>query len=280
MPRSRTAARLERLEETLSPRRLVALWLQERMAFASAADYAAWLAEQPLGTTVLDRVMQGCASGGGDTTRPSGGMSAGTTSQDVLFHTVFRIQLALRIDEAVAEEVQLESLVFVKLTWQLRALMAEWSLWLDRGREEDLPDIIVSRTSWIDALREHVLTLQLADAARSRLEGRYLDGHQAVFPHTLVGLERIIDLASTMASQSSALTGPPVTEDAGAAGAAAIDLEDIRDQARAGASARANDIVLAARVATHDVLDDPYGALDDLAAAVDGARDPTPSRDP
>ncbi len=265
MSRSTSGRRLDRLEQELSPRQLVRLWLEERAAFASAADYAAWLADQPLGEAHLDRI-----PGRADTTVHQadsevayGGLAK--ARRDALFG----VQLALVLEVTLAATARTEGLVSARLYWQLRALTAEWSDWPERGPDEEPIGTVASWAAWRDAFTEHYLALHIDDEARSRLERRYLDGHGAVFLDTLAQLDRLQRLAASMASWWAELPGPPIegrSVHGDGSGSGGVDLEAIRALARSHASARADELVDAAHVATLELLDDARGALAHLAA--------------
>jgi hypothetical protein len=111
-----------------------------------------------------------------------------------LHETVFRFDLVMRINVIAHEMVDREGLLYMVFAGQLALLASE-------DRKEQVADPAHGRR--LALCREftagRVTELLAAQAARSIVEGRYLDGHRALFPDAVVAWTARLQEAESLA---------------------------------------------------------------------------------
>lgn len=261
----RTDRRLDRLESAMTPTQAARFWLEERIAFGSAAEYADWLAEQPLGTADLDRVMDRASAGAREASRGTTPSAVAAAERRAARDALFRVQLVLSLEATATDVVRTGLLRSEKLIWQLRALDSEWTLGLTTAADDELAAQAARWQVWPLAMQEHLLALYVEAEARALLERRYLEGDTSLFGETDDRLDRLVATAEDIAACWTELRVPSLQSPA--AGPTDIpvlpilDLESLRQSAGAQAEIRATELAQDARVATLSILGESSEAM-------------------
>jgi hypothetical protein len=90
--------------------------------------------------------------------------------------------ILLNVDEA--EDVRSETLRLAALAWEARTLDIEPVPGPGTARPRRSRGDSVRRSAWLTAVADSALVLEATEAARRRLEQRFLDGRGALFPDT------------------------------------------------------------------------------------------------
>jgi len=201
--------RLAKIEGSLTPTQAVCCWLTEAHAFASLASYADSTLDLPDAAMPLEqitaRVETAVRAARKVETRTATGQAVGRAVGDV----IFLYELVLGLNVAASE--------CARLGWLRLGLLAGLL-------EADLPDPGAAdppapRARPARAIRgaadparprrdlveELVDDLHVEAEARSRLEARYLDGVQALFPEGAQGWGRLAEQAQLLASAAATL---------------------------------------------------------------------------
>ena len=254
----RTDRRLERLESAMTPTQAARFWLEERMAFGSAVEYAGWLAEQPLGTADLDRVMDRASTGAREASRGTTRSIVAAAERRAARDALFRVQLVLALETVATDVVRMELLRSEKHIWQLRALDTEWTLALATAAVDELAAQAARWQVWPLAMQEHLLALYVEAEARALLERRYLEGDTSLFGETDDRLDRLVATAEEIAACWTELRAPslqsPAVERRDMPVLPILDLESLRQSAWVQAEIRAAELAEDARVATLSIL--------------------------
>lgn len=169
--------RLRAIEASLSPTQLVLVWLDEAHAFGDLESYVASLLDDV--DTPIDRLARAAAQGVRASLRGKRPEAIDAAVRTALRETVFRFELVMRINVTTHELLERQALVELASAAHLGMLASE-----DRndGRADR------ARGSRLGSCRDLVVAqateLHAASEARSIVEDRYLDSHQALFPPT------------------------------------------------------------------------------------------------
>jgi hypothetical protein len=166
--------RVAAVETSLSPTGLVLVWLSEAHSFGNVESYVASLIAQEPPMSPLDRLGRQAGRGARNAThgkRPEVALAAVRSS---LRETVFRFELVVRINVSAHELLERESLIDAALAAQITLLVAT------EARDATTVEGLATRR---DLALVRVSELRAAQEARSIVEGRYLDGHGALFPY-------------------------------------------------------------------------------------------------
>lgn len=204
----RASHRLDRLEAAMSPLEAVCYWLDERAAFDSMVDYGAWVAEQPQGACDHDRALDRAHEGARIASRglPIARIAAAQheAGRDVLV----RMELVHGLDSAALETIGSANDRLAALSWQLRALSAEWSLVLRDGSDDEVAAAAARWRAWLAGMVELIVTLDVEQAAREALEQRCLGGRTTLFASTHAALDRLRMGLAQLGSCWTAIVGP------------------------------------------------------------------------
>ena len=165
--------RLAAVEASLSPTQLVVAWITEAHSFGNVESYVASLVAADPPQAPLDRLARQAARGARNAThgkRPEVVLAA---VRSALRETVFRFELVVRINVSAHELLEREALIDAALAAQITLLAATVK------RDATTVEMLATRR---DLALVRVSELRAAQAARSIVEGRYLDGHGALFP--------------------------------------------------------------------------------------------------
>ena len=166
--------RLDRVEASLSPTALVLRWLAEAHTYDDFTTYTRSLVEAEPPIFPLDRLAHEAEASARQQSRGLPREEAHEAVRKAIVETVFRVQLVLRIITLAQEFLDRETLIQA-------ALSAHLALALDADdRRSDRATLPIAK--FRDLLIGRVNELHAIEAARLEVEGRYLDGHAALFP--------------------------------------------------------------------------------------------------
>jgi hypothetical protein len=165
--------RLAALEASLSPTQLVVAWLAEAHTFGDVESYVASLVAQDPPQAPLDRLARQAARGARNATHGKRPEVVQAAVRSALRETVFRFELAVRINVTAQEILEREALIDAALVAQITLLAGT-----DKRDATTIEQLATRR----DLAFVQVSELRAAQEARSIVEGRYLDGHDALFP--------------------------------------------------------------------------------------------------
>jgi choline dehydrogenase-like flavoprotein len=204
--------RLANVETGLSPTQLVVRWLEEAHRFDDMTAYMRSLVDRPIGDFPMDRLSREAQESARIRYR---GRSRAEVEKGVrrsLIETMFRGQLVLEINVRSQNLLDREGLIYLVLVGQV-------------GLAIGAPDAPFEGTPLTrlvqmrDLLFGRVTELHAFEAARDRVEARYLDGAAADFPAARRAWERQrheTETAAVMAMRMAELDGaePPAADDA------------------------------------------------------------------
>jgi hypothetical protein len=170
--------RVAAIEVTLSPRQLVLRWLAEAHAFGDIESYVASLLAEPSSAAPLDRLAREAAHGARTSMRGKRPELVDAAVRSALRETVFRFELVMRINVTAHEVLEKEQLLDALFAAHLALLASED----EKGRAEPTYQERFATVGRLVALR--VGELAAAQEARAIVQGRYLDGHDALYPQS------------------------------------------------------------------------------------------------
>jgi len=204
--------RLDAVETSLSPTQLVLRWLAEAHAFGDIPAYVASLLNQDPPVAPLDRLAREAVQWARTAVRGKRPELVEPAVRTALRETLFRYELVMRINVVAHDLVDREGLIDAALSAQVALVTSQ-----ERGEPKDigwlgqLRDLLVSRVSELRAVQE----------ARSLVEERYLDGHDALFPdltrawdEQLGSTQVIADMAARLAEIEGVPAAAPPASDA------------------------------------------------------------------
>jgi hypothetical protein len=198
--------RVAAVETALSPTQLVVGWLAEAHTFGDVGSYVASLIAGDPPVSPLDRLARQAARGARNANHGKRAEVIDTAVRSALRETVFRFELVIRINLSAQEMLEREALIAAALAAQIALLTYE------EHRAGSVDERLAARH---DLLGLRVDELRAAQEVRSVVEGRYLDGHAALFPDVAHAWDEqvhstkvIADMAARLAELEGAL--PPV----------------------------------------------------------------------
>jgi len=242
------ARRLAVLETSLSPTQRVVAWLDEAHAFGDLTAYVESLLDQPPEASPINRLAREAASAARTAGRGRPAEVTDAAVRAALRETIFRYELVMRINVTGHELMDRGLLLYTALAAQLALLAGE-----DRAAPRSDP----AHLGWLAQCRDlamcQVTELLGAEEARSIVEGRYLDGHAALFPDAVAAWAEQLHMAQTLAVMADRLAeldgAPPLSAPADA------------DAVSRRAAVLVADLVEPARVAALEKLDEGRRAL-------------------
>jgi hypothetical protein len=169
--------RVAKLEEALSPTQLVLRWLAEAHAFGDIESYVASLLAKDPPVAPLDRLAREAVQWARTAMRGKRPELVNAAVRSALRETVFRYELVLRIYVTAHDLLDREALIDMALSAQVALLVSK-----DEGSRRADPTYAERFATRRDLLAFRVAELHAAGEARSIVEKRYLDGHDALFP--------------------------------------------------------------------------------------------------
>jgi hypothetical protein len=208
--------RLDGLEATLTPTQLVLRWLEEAHAFGDLEPYVASLLAQDPPVAVLDRLAGEAESGARTAMRGKRSEIIDAAVRSALRETVFRFELAMRINVAAHDLLEREFLIDAAISAQVALLVAE-----DRTTRRADPTYAARLASMRDLLTHRLSELRAQEQARAIVQERYLDGHPALFPvlakawaSQIESTAAIMDLAVRLAELDGVAPSSPAKAEA------------------------------------------------------------------
>ena len=165
--------RVAAVETSLSPTGLVLVWLAEAHSFGNVESYVGLLLAQEPPMSPLDRLARQAERGARAANQGKRPEVVAAAVRSALRETVFRFELVIRIN--VTAHDLLERVAFIDA-----ALAAQITLLA--GTEKRDATTVEGLATRRDLALVRVSELRAAQEARSIVEGRYLDGHGALFP--------------------------------------------------------------------------------------------------
>ena len=165
--------RVTAVETALSPTQLVVGWLAEAHTFGDVGSYVASLIAGDPPVSPLDRLARQAARGARNSTKGKRPEIVEAQVRAALRETVFRFELAVRINVRAQEMLEREALIDAALAAQIALLT-----WGEKRDATTFERLVARR----DLALVRVSELRAAQEARSIVEGRYLDGQGALFP--------------------------------------------------------------------------------------------------
>jgi hypothetical protein len=258
--------RLAKLEGALSPKAATLLWLEEAHQFGSLPAYVAWLIDQPISAAPLERVPMQARTAALEAMRGQPREVVREAAHRAIRDAIFLVELVLKLNVAAEETIRIEGLRYAALFWEMRAIGAEGELARrGRSRSDRSGSTFADRwQAWCSATVAFLTGIHTAEEARVLLEGRYLDGHPALFRDAIDEWRRLQKSAERLASLGGVLPPPPVGRRRAPRSAEIepgdLNLDAVRFAARTQAPTAAARLVDEARAATLDVVGDADGA--------------------
>ena len=169
--------RVAAIEASLSPTGLVLRWLAEAHAFGDIEPYVASLLAQDPPVAPLDRLAREAAQGTRTAMRGKGPEVVNAAVRSALRETVFRFELVMRINVTAHELLDRQQLLDALFAAQLALLASE------DGKTSRADATYLERFALVRrVVAMRAVELAASEAARGIVEGRFLDGHRALFP--------------------------------------------------------------------------------------------------
>jgi hypothetical protein len=206
-----TARRLANVEAALTPTQLVLRWLEEMHRYGDMPSYMRSLLDVPIGEFPMDQL---CREAKETAMVQSRGMPKADIDKAVrrsLVETMFRGQLVLGINVRSQDFLDREGLIYVALMGQVAIAVNVPTAPVEAA---PLARLVQAR----DLLIGRVTELHAFEAARGRVEARYLDGAPADLPAARRAWDRQrhdSETAAVMAMRIAELDGaePPSPND-------------------------------------------------------------------
>ncbi|MBA3688435.1 MAG: hypothetical protein H0W81_06375 [Chloroflexi bacterium] len=206
--------RLAKIEAALDPTALVLRWIAEAHAHDDLSAYIGALLETGPDSFPMDRLAREAKAGATQRNRGRPRPEVDQAVRTAIIETIFRVQLALRINVLAQEFVELEVLVQA-------ALSAYFSLAADEHASPAAYRATIGLVRCRDLLLRRVTELHCVETARCQVEARFFDGAPVLFPAGLRAWEEHRTQSERMAVMATRLTeldghDPPLPEDAAA----------------------------------------------------------------
>ncbi|MDR3635097.1 MAG: hypothetical protein P4L84_14930 [Isosphaeraceae bacterium] len=173
--------RLVALETSLSPTQLVLRWLAEAHQYDDFDAYSRAIFALGPGALPLDRLVREARASAEAASQHGSREQGDDALRAAIRRIVFLFHLVLRAIELAQAALDREALVCTALSAHLGLVMA------DEGRAWH--SVFPNRAAGLTALRDGAVArsaeLRALEAARKRVETRYLDGYPALFPATV-----------------------------------------------------------------------------------------------
>jgi len=204
--------RLANVETALSPTQLVLRWVEEAHRYDDMTVYLRSLVDRPIGDFPMDRLAREAQESARIRCRGRSRADAEKAVRRSLIDTLFRGQLVLEINVRSQNLLDREGLIYVALVGQVGLAIGASDAPLEGT---PLTRLVQMR----DLMLGRVTELHAFEAARDRVEARYLDGAAADFPAARRAWDRQrheSETAAVMALRMAELDGaePPAPDDA------------------------------------------------------------------
>ena len=244
--------RVAALEASLTPTQLVLRWLAEAHSHGNLTDYVTAILDDEPDDFPLNRLCREAAAGARAVVKGRTREQTDAAVRTALQQTVFRFELAMRINVTTHELIDKQVLVDAVLCGHFAMLANEPPPRAVAGR----PGLAEQLRSSRDLALRRVVELHATQEARSLVESRYLDGHPALFPDGLqewegqvAATERLAVMAERLAELDGAPPASLDIEDAVAARVPAV-MADLVEPAKVTALEKLGEGGRAIRIAT------------------------------
>jgi len=186
--------------------------------------------------------------------------------REAVSQTAFLVELVIGLNTAAEETIGLESLRYVALFWEMRAISAEAQLETAGPYRGTSGGRTARWAAWRAAVASLIGSLYLAEEARAHLERRYLEGTPTLVPGLAADWQRLREQAERLAGLGDVVAGTAARIDAArhrrgpSSRRPDIDLRQLRAAALDRTAEEAASLVDAARAAALDALGDTDGA--------------------
>ena len=200
-----TARRLASVEATLTPTQIVLRWLEEVHRYDDMPSYMRSLLDRPIGDFPMDRLCREARDIAMVRSRGKSGADIDKAVRRSLVATMFRGQLVLGINVRSQDFLDREGLIYVALVSQVSLAISVPDAPFEAT---PLARLVQAR----DLLIGRVFELHAFEAARSRVEARYLNGARADVPAGRRAWDRQrqdSEEAAVMATRLAELDGAP-----------------------------------------------------------------------
>lgn len=187
--------RLDRLEDSVSPKEAVKLWLQEAHSFGSLLGYAVWLSEQPDIKFPLIGLPEHVETALRHRLRRKPRRAIEDAVKQAIVDTCFLVRLVVGINRSVEEAVRVEGLRAAALMWWMRSLTSRGS---ERADGSTDGGDRMGWPGWLSAAHFHLTELESLQAARIDAETRYLEGHGCLFPDLETGWHELRESSASL----------------------------------------------------------------------------------
>jgi hypothetical protein len=165
------------IETSLSPTQLVLRWLAEAHSFGDVEPYVSSLLTRDPPVAPLDRLAREAVDGARTAARGKRPEVIEAAVRSALRETVFRFELVMRINVTAHDILDREALIAAALSAHVCLLVSA-----DQKVRRADPTYTERFITCRDLLVARLAELQAAAEARAIAEGRFLDGHPALFP--------------------------------------------------------------------------------------------------
>jgi hypothetical protein len=186
--------RLDSLETSLSPTQLVLRWLAEAHTYGDIEPYVASLLAEPTPAAPLDRLAREAVQGARTAMRGKRPEVVDAAVRSALRETVFRFELVMRINVTAHELLDREALIDAALSANLCLAFG--------GDQQADPKRVEHLATLRDLICVRVDELLASGEARTLVENRYLDGHDALFPDLAAAWEEQIHSTQVIAAMA------------------------------------------------------------------------------
>ena len=199
--------RLAKIEEALSPTQLVLRWLAEAHAYGDIDSYVASLLDQEPPVAPLDRLAREAVRGARTGLRGKRPEAVDAAVRSALRETLFRFELVMRINVTAHELLDRQQLLDALFAAQLALLASE------DGKTSRADATYLERFALVRrVVAMRAVELAASEAARGIVEGRFLDGHRALFPDVAAAWDEQVKSTEVIADTAvrlSELDGVP-----------------------------------------------------------------------
>ena len=192
--------RLARLEESRSPRQVVLAWLSEAHTWPSLSAYLRTLLAEPERPLPLERILADVERAHRADGRRMRGRDIERAPDGAIEAAVLTYELILELDAAASSSIAAVRSQLPALETGLAALELATAQRLVTGDRR----LAATRSRQRAMLEEVAAGLEADEDARTRLEGRHLDGHRALFADTARDWRAVRRAVAQLAERSAA----------------------------------------------------------------------------
>jgi hypothetical protein len=183
--------RLDKLEDSLSPKEAVIHWLSESHAYGSLPAYVESLIDQPDTAQPFIAVPAQVEKAVWESMRGQRPAFVKKVMRETTGDTVFLLRLVIGLNVHIEETLRVERLRHAALYWWSRSLGPERRT---KGGPKD-----VGHPDWEHGVATLRGVLLGTDRARAAAEAKYLDGHDCLLPESAAAWRDLFEAAEVLA---------------------------------------------------------------------------------